>query len=74
MGIHGGDAFVQQLRREGIMAAVIGQTDSGNNRLLYSGGNARYLERPAEDETKKLGFFDLMSKQRSGLRMHILYI
>ena len=56
MGIHGGDAFVQQLRREGIMAAVIGQTDSGNNRLLYSGGNARYLERPAEDETKKLGF------------------
>ncbi len=56
MEIHGGDAFVQQLRREGIMAAVIGQTDSGNNRLLYSGGNARYLERPAEDETKKLGF------------------
>ena len=56
MGIHGGDAFVQQLRREGIMAAVIGQTDSGNNRLLYSDGNARYLERPAEDETKKLGF------------------
>ena len=56
MGIHGGDAFVQQLRREGIMSAVIGQTDSGNNRLLYSGGNARYLERPAEDETKKLGF------------------
>ena len=48
MGIHGGDAFVQQLRREGIMAAVIGQTDSGNNRLLYSGGNARYLERPAD--------------------------
>ena len=47
---------MQQLRREGIMAAVIGQTDSGNDRLLYSGGNARYLERPAEDEIKKLGF------------------
>ena len=56
LGIRGGDAFVQQLRREGIMAAVIGQTDSGNDRLLYSGGNARYLERPAEDEIKKLGF------------------
>ena len=56
LGIRGGDAFVQQLRREGIMAAVIGQTDSGNDRLLYSGGNARYLERSAEDEIKKLGF------------------
>lgn len=56
LGIRGGDAFVQQLRREGIMAAVIGQTDSGNDRLLYSGGNARYLERPAEDEIKRLGF------------------
>ena len=56
LGIQGGDAFVQELRREGIMAAVIGQTNSGNDRLLYSGGNARYLERPAEDEIKKLGF------------------
>lgn len=56
LGIQGGDAFVQELRREGIMAAVIGQTNSGNDRLLYSGGNARYLERPAVDEIKKLGF------------------
>ncbi len=55
LGIQGGDAFVQELRREGIMAAVIGQTNSGNDRLLYSGGNARYLERPADDEIKKLG-------------------
>lgn len=56
LGIQGGDAFVQELRREGIMAAVIGQTNSGNARLLYSGGNARYLERPGDDECKKLGF------------------
>ena len=54
LGIQGGDAFVQELRREGIMAAVIGQTNSGNDRLLYSCGNARYLERPAEDEWKRL--------------------
>ena len=54
LGIQGGDAFVQELRREGIMAAVIGQTNSGNDRLLYSGGNTRYLERPAEDEWKRL--------------------
>ena len=53
LGISGGDAFVQELRREGIMAAVIGQTNSGNDRLLYSGGNARYLERPAKDEINR---------------------
>ncbi len=56
LGIQGGDAFVQELRREGIMASVIGQTNSGNDRLLYSNGNARYLERPSEDEIKKLCF------------------
>lgn len=33
---------------------VIGQTNSGNDRLLYSGGSARYLERPAEDELQQL--------------------
>ena len=32
---------------------VIGQTNSGNDRLLYSGGSARYLERPAEDELQQ---------------------
>lgn len=53
LGISGGDAFVQELRREGIMAEVIGQTNSGNDRLLYSGGNARYLERPAKDEINR---------------------
>lgn len=54
LGMQGGDAFVQELHREGIMAAVIGQTNSGNDRLLYSGGNARYLERPAQDEIIKI--------------------
>ena len=69
MGIHGGDAFVQQLRREGIMAAVIGQTDSGNNRLLYSGGNADIWNARQKMRPKAIGFFDLMSKQRSGSRL-----
>ena len=55
LGIQGGDAFVQELRREGIMAAVIGQTNSGNDRLLYSGGNARYLERPGNNVMQKRG-------------------
>ena len=55
LGIQGGDAFVQELRREGIMAAVIGQTNSGNDRLLYSGGNERYLERPGNNVMQKRG-------------------
>lgn len=54
IGIRGGDALVQKLRRMGYMAEIIGQTDGGNDRLLYSGENARYLERPAKDEIYKL--------------------
>jgi hydrogenase maturation factor len=54
IGIRGGEALVQEYRRMGLMAAVIGQTNGGNDRLLYSGENARYLERPAEDEWNKI--------------------
>ena len=36
IGIRGGEALVQRLRNEGFMAEVIGQTNSGNDRLLYS--------------------------------------
>ena len=54
IGICGGGALVQELHNAGYEAAVIGQTNAGNDRLLYSGGNARYLERPAEDELYKV--------------------
>ena len=54
IGIRGGEALVQRLRNEGFMAEIIGQTNNGNDRLLYSGGSARYLERPAEDELYQL--------------------
>lgn len=54
IGIRGGEALVQELRRAGFMAEIIGQANAGNDRLLYSGGNARYLERPAVDEIKKI--------------------
>ena len=54
IGIRGGEALVQELKRKGFMAAVIGQANSGNDRLLYSGANARYLERPAVDEIQKI--------------------
>lgn len=53
IGIPAGETLVQEYRRMGLEAAVIGQTNSGNDRLLYSGESARYLERPMDDELKK---------------------
>ena len=54
IGIPAGEALVQELHRMGIMAAVIGQTNAGNDRMLYYNGNGRYLERPAKDEIYKV--------------------
>ena len=54
IGVPAGEALVQELRRMGIMASVIGQTNSGNDRMLYYNGNGRYLERPAKDEINKV--------------------
>lgn len=53
-GVTGGEAFAQACQKKGITAAVIGCADGGNDRLLYSGENARYLERPAQDEISKV--------------------
>lgn len=54
VGIPSGESLVQEYRRAGIAAAVIGQANKGNDRLLYSGEHARYLERPGEDELTKM--------------------
>lgn len=53
IGISGGEGLVQELKNKGIPAAVIGQATDGNDRLLYSGENVRYLERPTKDEMEK---------------------
>ena len=54
LGIRGGQELVQKLRQEGYMSEIIGQTNDGNDRLLYSGSGVRYLERPGEDELYKI--------------------
>ncbi|MCB5388802.1 hydrogenase maturation factor [Blautia glucerasea] len=54
IGIPAGEALVQELHRQGMMAAVIGQTNDGNDRMLYYNGKGRYLERPAKDEIYKV--------------------
>lgn len=58
IGIPSGEGLVQEYIRMGIPAAVIGQTDSGNDRLLYSGENVRYLDRPARDEFYKMDWYE----------------
>lgn len=56
LGIPSGENLVQEYRRLGLPASVIGQTNDGNDRLLYSGENTRYLDRPARDEIFKMGW------------------
>lgn len=56
VGIHGGEALVQAYQQMGIPAAIIGQTNGENDRLLYSGENTRYLERPAKDEIFRMSW------------------
>lgn len=57
IGIPAGAGLAEELKRTGLMAAVIGQTNEENDRLLYSRENVRFLDRPAEDEIK--GVLDL---------------
>lgn len=45
-----GKQLVQQLAEEGIVAAVVGQTTEGNDRLIQVEEECRYLTRPGTDE------------------------
>lgn len=53
IGTANGEALVQLFEKKGIPAAVIGVANDGNDRLLYSGENVRFLERPTKDEMEK---------------------
>ena len=48
IGISSGEDLIQSLGRLGIEAVIIGRVNTSNDRLLYSGENARYLERPRQ--------------------------
>lgn len=45
-----GEALAEQLVREGIPAAVIGQFTDSHDRLIYNADEKRYLDKPAQDE------------------------
>lgn len=49
-----GARIVEQLKKAGVEAAVIGQTTSGNDRLIRYDDEARFLEPPKMDEYYKV--------------------
>lgn len=49
-----GNLLVERLKEEGITAAVIGRINEGNDRIIYSGEERRYLEPPKADELYKV--------------------
>lgn len=50
----GGYGLVRKLEHEGIYAAVIGETNDSNDRIIYNQGNKRYLDRPQKEELEKI--------------------
>lgn len=49
-----GARIVEQFQKAGVIAAVIGQTTSGNDRLIHYDDEARFLEPPKMDEYYKV--------------------
>lgn len=49
-----GNGLVRQLAKEGIAASVVGKATTGNDRVIYSGGERRFLEPPKPDELYKV--------------------
>ena len=44
-----GEELKERLKREGIPAEIIGHTTEGNERIIWGGGEKRFLDRPAPD-------------------------
>lgn len=49
-----GEELVDTLAKEGVPAVIIGHLTDGNDRVIYSGGEMRYLDKPAADEMTKI--------------------
>lgn len=54
MASENGYDLARTLQQEGIPAAVVGKATFGNERLIYNGGEKRYLEPPKSDELYKV--------------------
>lgn len=64
LGCTDGAKVVQECLHQQIPAAVIGKAVEGNDRLLYSGGLTRYLERPSQDELTKFSWGEKWRKDK----------
>lgn len=51
---YNGYELVRKLEQAGIHAAVVGRTNSGNDRILRNGEDVRYLDKPQPDELYKV--------------------
>ncbi|MCD7982278.1 MAG: AIR synthase family protein [Clostridiales bacterium] len=49
-----GNSLVRCLEAKGIHAAVIGKAVSGNDRVILNAGERRFLERPGQDEIRRM--------------------
>lgn len=63
LGCTDGAKVVQECLHQQIPAAVIGKAVEGNDRLLYSGGLTRYLERPSQDELTRFSWGEKWRKR-----------
>lgn len=54
MAAYDGNTIVRELQKEGIHAAVAGKALKGNDRVLYTAAERRFLEPPKSDELYKV--------------------
>lgn len=52
--IEDGQRLVEAVRNLGIDCEIIGRTTSGNERVIFNGGEKRFLDRPTQGELMKL--------------------
>ena len=64
LGCTDGAKVVQECLHQQIPAAVIGKAVEGNDRLMYSGGLTRYLERPSQDELTRFSWGEKWRKDK----------
>lgn len=54
MAAQDGNTIVRELEKQGIHAVVVGKVVTGNDRILYTGEERRFLEPPKSDELYKV--------------------
>lgn len=63
-----GPALVRKMKEHGVSAAWVGRTTQSKERIITNDGEVRYLDRPGEDEIRKIfpGDGDMVFKEWEG--------